>query len=111
MFTEAEIDEIVGRIARTLDPEKIIMFGSYAKRTVTPASDLDLLVVLDTPLPPARRTRLLAPLVRDYSMPIDLHVYTPAEVLDQRAVENSFINAVMRTGRTLYSRSGGRLNA
>ncbi|MEI8132779.1 MAG: nucleotidyltransferase domain-containing protein [Leptolinea sp.] len=44
------IDEIAQQIADRFKPQKIILFGSYANGTPKPESDLDLLVVMDTPI-------------------------------------------------------------
>ena len=41
------IDEIVNRIVRGFRPEKIILFGSHARGTAGPDSDVDLLVVMN----------------------------------------------------------------
>ena len=40
------ISEMVRRIVERFHPEKIILFGSYARGTAGPDSDVDLLVVL-----------------------------------------------------------------
>jgi predicted nucleotidyltransferase len=42
-----DIQELADRIAREFDPERIILFGSYARGNPTPDSDVDLLVMLD----------------------------------------------------------------
>lgn len=39
--------EIVRRIVETAQPEKIILFGSAARGTMGPNSDIDLLIVKD----------------------------------------------------------------
>lgn len=39
--------EIVRRIVETAQPEKIILFGSAARGTMGPDSDIDLLIVKD----------------------------------------------------------------
>jgi predicted nucleotidyltransferase len=41
-----KIPEITRRIVETSHPEKIILFGSYARGTSGPDSDLDLLVIV-----------------------------------------------------------------
>ena len=46
---------VVDRIVRALDPEKIVLFGSYAYGDPNPHSDVDLLVVMATNAPPAQR--------------------------------------------------------
>ena len=55
MLTSDEITEIVARVAARLRPQKVILFGSYAKGAATARSDLDLFVIQQTPLPPERR--------------------------------------------------------
>ncbi|WP_375418889.1 nucleotidyltransferase domain-containing protein [uncultured Hymenobacter sp.] len=45
MISEAQIQAIVARIVEGYQPDRIILFGSYAYGTPTEDSDLDLLVV------------------------------------------------------------------
>ena len=45
-----EIYEIVQQIVEQFHPQSVILFGSYAYREPGPESDVDLLVVMDTPL-------------------------------------------------------------
>ena len=49
------INEITTRIASKFNPDKIILFGSYANGTQTDNSDLDLLIIQETDLPPQKR--------------------------------------------------------
>ena len=44
--TSARIDRMVKRIAKHFDPEMIILFGSQARGTASPASDIDILYTL-----------------------------------------------------------------
>ncbi len=41
-----DIQALADRIAEQFNPERIILFGSYAAGTASPDSDVDLLVVL-----------------------------------------------------------------
>lgn len=104
MLREEEIDALVGRIVARVQPQKVIMFGSYAKGTATARSDLDLLVVKDTEMPIARRTDELRPLLSRSLIAVDVHVYTPEEVAEYGREPLAFINSVLRTGRTLFER-------
>ena len=45
MLTPNEIDNLVQRIVGRIQPQKVMIFGSYAKGTATIKSDLDLLVI------------------------------------------------------------------
>lgn len=57
------LPEVVERIVAQLDPEKIVLFGSYAYGAPTGASDVDLLVILDTDAPRRERTWLVSRLL------------------------------------------------
>lgn len=78
----------------------VLAFGSYARGTVGPHSDLDLLVVLDTAEPfIARLTRLhelLRPMVA-----LDLVAYTPAELNAIR--HRPFIRQALDEGVVLHA--------
>ena len=52
MVAISEIEEFGRRIGREFEAERVILFGSYAQGAVTDDSDVDLLVVADTDLPP-----------------------------------------------------------
>ena len=42
------IDEVVEQIVEKFKPQKIILFGSYARGNPRPESDVDLLVIIFT---------------------------------------------------------------
>ena len=48
--TERDIAEVVAQIVEHFHPQQVVLFGSYASGTPTPDSDVDLLVVMETPL-------------------------------------------------------------
>jgi predicted nucleotidyltransferase len=47
MTSMADVQRLVNKIARVFRPEKIVLFGSYARGEAGPDSDVDLLVVMD----------------------------------------------------------------
>lgn len=47
MIPESTIQESVRRIVEAFAPERVIVFGSYARGTADDRSDLDLLVIRD----------------------------------------------------------------
>ena len=47
MVDRQTIQELCDRIVRDFQPERLILFGSYASGNPTPESEVDLLVVLD----------------------------------------------------------------
>jgi predicted nucleotidyltransferase len=96
-----EIEEKVRPIIEKFRPEKIILFGSYAAGNPTPASDVDLLVILNTD----RSTLELAAEVSSsikHSFPMDILVRTPQEIAKRLQYGDFFIRDIMETGKVLY---------
>ena len=54
-MVQKKIEEMVRRIVERFHPEKIILFGSHARGTAGPDSDVDLLVVM--PVQGSRRRK------------------------------------------------------
>ena len=73
---EAILD-VIEQIATQFDPKQIILFGSYAYGTPRPESDVDLLVVIDTPLKEWEQRWKIRQAI-NYNFGLDLVVRTPA---------------------------------
>jgi len=99
-----EIDDIVEKIVGSFSPEKIILFGSYASGNVTPDSDLDLLVIMETDLPPAERQRQISRLLRPRRFPMDIIVKNSGEIQKSRRRVDPFMNEILDKGIVLYAR-------
>ena len=95
----------VDRIVRALQPEKIILFGSYAHGFPTANSDIDLLVILDTELPPRERYLTVSRLLRPRPFPVDLLVKTPSEIQIAFDRGDVLIREIIIKGAVLYERS------
>jgi uncharacterized protein len=105
MIGKDKITEIVAKIASGYNPEKIILFGSYACGNPNEDSDLDLFVIKDSDLPRPQRTAQVRKLLYGAMIPIDLIVFTPKEILESKDNQSSFVHQVLNTGRTLYERN------
>ncbi len=99
------LEEIVDRLVKGYDPDRIILFGSHADGTEDDESDFDLLVVKDTPQRPLERRMAVERLVADRGVPLDLLVYTPEEVLNLYAAGSTLIQEMAEKGRVLYMRN------
>ncbi len=99
---EPPIEEIVRKIAEAFQPRRIVMFGSRARGDTRPDSDLDLMVEMETDDPPAQRVWAIDGLFGLRRWAMDLVVYTPQEVKQQRQYRNSLIRVIESEGKVLY---------
>ena len=102
--TSQIISDIVKKIRKDCDPDKIILFGSYAKDTSRYDSDIDLLVVKDSKLRRDERDQEIRRSLQEIKFPLDIFVYTPQEVDEYSRLKGSFIAKIFREGRVLYER-------
>ena len=101
----AEITQgIVERIVRRFNPEKIILFGSQARGDARPDSDVDLLIVADTDLPPRDRFPAAHRILADYPLAFDVILSTPVEYNKRRSLVNHIVYFADKYGRVIYER-------
>jgi len=105
MIGTDKIAEIVNRIATGYDPDKIILFGSYASGEQSEDSDLDLFVIKSSDLPRPQRALQVRKMLFGMMVPIDLIVYTPDEIAISRDNKYSFVHEIMNIGKVLYERA------
>jgi uncharacterized protein len=106
MIIATDIDAIILRIAENFTPEKIILFGSYARGNATEQSDVDLLVVARTDLPPRERFRAIRRVLADFPAAFDVYLKTPEEFERWRSVVNHVVYFADKYGKVVYERSG-----
>jgi len=104
MIEKEKISQIVEKIAIGYDPDKIILFGSYATGNQNDDSDLDLFVIKDSDLSRPQRTVQVRKMLYGSMIPIDLIVYTPKEIEESKDNRFSFVYEVLNSGKTLYER-------
>ena len=104
MIEENKINDIVKRIATNFNPEKIILFGSYAKGNASNDSDLDLIIVQETKLPRHKRSFDIQKMLIGSMLPMDILVYTNNEFEKEKNEKYSFLNSAIKTSKILYER-------
>jgi predicted nucleotidyltransferase len=104
MIEIAKIYDIVARIAAKFNPDKIILFGSYASGTPNNDSDIDLLVIQDTDLPRHKRSFDIQKMLIGSMIPMDILVYTNNEFEKEKNEKYSFLNSAIKTSKILYER-------
>ncbi len=102
--TALQLAEIVRRLVAGFSPQRIILFGSHARGTAGPDSDIDLMVV-KTLSGPRRQERLeMRMALRGVGIAKDLIVVTPEEVERWGEFEGTLIADALSGGRLLYAR-------
>lgn len=96
------VGQLVNALAKALKPQKIILFGSGARGTLSLDSDLDLLIVMNNGQDPhalsVKGYRAIAPL----HMTVDLLVVSQKDVDDWGDVVGHVINEALIDGRVVY---------
>ena len=102
--TKEKIESVVQKMVREFDPEKVILFGSWAWGNPTPDSDVDLFIVKDTDRPTREVAMEIDGSIFPRPFPIDLMVYKPEQV--ERSIEsgNFFVRDIIAKGKVLYAK-------
>jgi HEPN domain-containing protein/predicted nucleotidyltransferase len=94
------IQAVVDHIAQNFNPEKIILFGSYAYSQPKPWSDVDLLVVLETDDPKQKQKEIALSFHAPFGL--DILVWTPQEIAQRIPQGDFFLREIMTKGKVLY---------
>lgn len=109
MRNDRSVRRVIRSIVKVLgdryQPERIILFGSYADGTSRADSDIDLLIVKATRRPFFQRLaevrRLVSEVRRGYAF--DPVVVTPSELKRRLARGDQFLQGVVDHGNLLYA--------
>jgi HEPN domain-containing protein/predicted nucleotidyltransferase len=113
---QSEINRIVETIKEVMNPEKIILFGSYAKGTYVDhryhtqdgieneyISDYDFLIVTkDEPIKPYLQESTIMDRVNRYRPPVNLEIHSLAYVNDGLSWGQYFFTDIINEGISLY---------
>ena len=98
----------VAQMARVIvdrfDPERIILFGSHARGTAGPDSDVDLLVVMEVDGSRRRKAAEIGAALHDFPLSKDIIVTAPGEFEWRKEVAGTIERPAAREGKVLYVR-------
>jgi uncharacterized protein len=100
------IDQVVKQIVERFKPQKIILFGSYARGNPHPESDVDMLVVMDTPL---KESKISLEIHRHLNVMFGLVlvVYTPQHLGERANMNDWFVLDIRKKGKVVYEAESG----
>lgn len=101
-ITEEKIKEVAQRVADRFNPEKIILFGSWAEGRANSDSDVDFFIVKDTDGSTRELAREINSFIFPRPFPIDILVYKPEQVEKSINNGNFFVRDIIKNGKILY---------
>jgi len=100
------IDQMTQRIVREVDPQRIVLFGSWARGETNDQPDVDLLVVEREPFSPNRSRRQEAVRIwqclYEFRVPKDILVYSLSEVEQWKDSRYHVVGRALKEGKVLY---------
>lgn len=101
------IDSYAQEVACHLDPDLVLLFGSFARGDVNEASDVDILVVAEFKEEYLDRIPVLQRFNR-WRLPLEPLGLTPKEFGDMKARGNPALLRALEEGKVLYQRKVDR---
>lgn len=98
------IQKIIDKIISQYQPEKIILFGSYAWGKPTKDSDVDLFILKKTDQKHRQRMLTVRRILSEENalVGLDILVYSPEEVTERLKMGDAFIAKILRRGNIVY---------
>src|SRR5262249_43918924 len=103
------IRRFASAVAERFDPDKIILFGSYAYGTPNADSDVDILVIMPAYNQGSKARRICSEVPAPF--PMDLIVRTPKELSWRLAEGDLFHTEIVSKGKVLYEKGDARVGA
>ena len=97
-----KLPEITRRIVETSNPEKIILFGSYARGSANADSDLDLLVILPEIAHQRQESIHIRRALRGLLIPVDLLLASSDQIERLGNTPGLIYREALREGKVLY---------
>jgi uncharacterized protein len=98
------LTEITRRIRTKFDPDRIILFGSYARGDAGPDSDLDLMVVMPVHGRRHKKAVEIGVALHDIHIPMDIIVTRPEDFAWRKEISGTLEYPAVREGRVLYAK-------
>ena len=101
MKINAKINDLCRQIVKEFNPQKIILFGSYAYGKPNADSDVDLLVVMPFE---GRNSQKAIEIISNIKtkLPLDLLVRTSEQVKQRIEMDDFFMQDIIFKGKVLY---------
>ena len=103
--TQALLDDLVRRIRTVIEPKRIVLFGSAARGTMGPDSDLDVLVVAQDGVHRIHTAQDIHRALARFGQAVDVVVVTEDDVRRHFGKAGTIITPALEEGREIYAGS------
>ncbi|MEC4672494.1 MAG: nucleotidyltransferase domain-containing protein [Nitrospirota bacterium] len=101
--SEVKLHKVVEAL-QAYQPERVYVFGAWARGEEDELSDLDLVIIKQTPEPFFERLEKVAKLLPPGIGGVDILVYTPEEFAAMRRDGNAFVEMIEEEAKLIYVR-------
>ena len=101
---EKEIKAITNQIIKKYKPQKIILYGSFARGDFRKDSDIDMLIVKESKKPRPERASDVYRLTWEVerTLPFEPLVFTPKELAERIKLGDPFFLTILKEGKVLH---------
>ncbi len=108
MVDRQKIEAFINEVRHRFQPEKILLFGSYAYGEPSSDSDVDILIILSFKgKNPEKATEIWLATRPDF--PVDVMVRKPEEIRERLELGDPFIREIIQNGVPLYESDNQRM--
>ena len=99
---ESFLTEVVNRTLQVVTPDRIILFGSATSGRVTDDSDVDLLILEQSPTDPRGERIRVREALRGLGVPFDIIVMSTDRFEESKGVVGGIAYPAHKYGRVIY---------
>jgi len=100
---QEQLDDLVQRIRRVIEPQRVVLFGSAARGEMSPDSDLDVLVIVCNGADVKTITGRIYRGLIGFSAAVDVIVATEDDILQLGDNPSLVYYPALREGRQIYA--------
>ncbi|KAF0134111.1 MAG: nucleotidyltransferase domain-containing protein [Candidatus Saganbacteria bacterium] len=101
---EEELRNISQRIAKRINPKRLILFGSRAAGQAKPDSDIDLCVIEDNMVDKSEEFIKIRKVLEDSIIPLDILIFNKNEFDKRKDIWGTVQYEIDKNGKILYER-------
>lgn len=98
------LEDIKNKVVPEISPEKIYLFGSYAKNNYDSESDIDLFFVVKNNGSLRKTQRKISRLLKDRLIPMDIIVYSQEKMESHKNIIGTLPYRINQEGELIYEK-------